>query len=354
MRKQINHILNSRKNKNIQNRNYLSVIQDIENRYKFNNHSLVLCLDNTGSSYLGVKNAVLNLFPTNTVIIPAYYSNPLISDKQILELANHIVSLGFKQLILGSFPQCFEKLALEINKRVAVKTIFHGALSELHEDDKMIKFMDMIKLCQSGVISRLGFVKSGLAQWSSSLFKIDACWLQLFSAKSLNKISKFNDGRIHIGVFGNSTFNKNITNQIAGALLVPNSVIHCFKSSQILEKLFGNRIVVHDYMAHTDFLNLIGSMDLNLHLSFSEGMGGQTFTESISLGVPCLTSFNNEYLSKSDYLSDQLIVQQYDNPLEISKSIEAILNLDIGDQLIQYSQLMNEEATSLRDMFLLQ
>lgn len=352
MRKQINHILNSRKNKNIQNRNYLSVIQDIENLYKFNNHSLVLCLDNTGSSYLGVKNAVLNLFPTNTVIIPAYYSNPLISDKQILDLANHIVSLGFKQLVLGSFPHCFEKLALEIDKRIVVKTIFHGALSELHDCDKMKNFMDMINLCQSGVISRLGFVKSGLAQWSSSLFKIDACWLQLFSAKNLNKISKFKDGRIHIGVFGNSTFNKNITNQIAGALLVPNSVIHCFKSSQYFENLFDERIVLHDHMSHKDFLNLIGSMNLNLHLSFSEGMGGQTFTESISLGVPCLTSFNNEYLRKSDYLSDQLIVQQYDNPLEISKSIHAVLNLDLEEQLIQYSQLMNEEASLLRSAFL--
>lgn len=354
MRKQIIQTLNFRKNKNLQNRNYLSIIQDIENLYKFNNHSLVLCLDNTGSSYLGVKNAVFNLFPTNTVIIPAYYSNALISDKQILDLANHIVSLGFKQLILGSFPNCFEKLALEINKRIVVKTIFHGALSELYEDDKMIKFMDMIKLCQSGVISRLGFVKSGLAKWSNSLFKIDACWLQLFSIMiSTNKFI-FDDGRIHIGVFGNSTFNKNITNQIAGALLVPNSVIHCFKSSQCFENLFGDRIVVHDHMTHTDFLNLIGSMNLNLHLSFSEGMGGQTFTESISLGVPCLTSFNNEYLRKSKYLSDLLIVQQYDNPYEISKSIHAVLNLDMRQQLIKYSVLMNEEATILRDIFIRQ
>ncbi len=352
MRKQIIHILNFRKNTNLHNRNYLSLIQEIENVYRFNDHSLVLCLDNTGSSYLGVKNAVLNLFPTNTVIIPAYYSNALISDEQILNLANHIVSLGFKQLILGSFPHCFEKLALEIDKRIVVKTIFHGALSELHDFDKMKNFMDMIKLCQSGVISRLGFVKSGLAQWSISLFKIDACWLQLFPITGLNNKFTFDDGRIHIGVFGNSTFNKNITNQIAGALLVPNSVIHCFKSSQYFENLFGDRIVLHDHMSHKDFLNLIGSMNLNLHLSFSEGMGGQTFTESISLGVPCLTSFNNEYLRKSNYLSDQLIVQQYDNPLEISKSINVVLNLDLEEQLIEYSQLMNDEASLLRSAFL--
>jgi hypothetical protein len=105
-------------------------------------------------------------------------------------------------------------------------------------------------------------------------------------------------------------------------------------------------------MSHKDFLNLIGSMNLNLHLSFSEGMGGQTFTESISLGVPCLTSFNNEYLRKSNYLSDQLIVQQYDNPLEISKSINVVLNLDLEEQLIEYSQLMNDEASLLRSAFL--
>ena len=35
---------------------------------------LAVCIENTGSSFLGIKNATFNLFPKNTLVLPAYYS----------------------------------------------------------------------------------------------------------------------------------------------------------------------------------------------------------------------------------------------------------------------------------------
>ena len=51
---------------------------------------LAICLENTESSFLGVKNATLNLFPTNTVVLPAYYSNISLTNKQFIELGKSI------------------------------------------------------------------------------------------------------------------------------------------------------------------------------------------------------------------------------------------------------------------------
>ena len=59
---------------------------------------LAICLENTESSFLGVKNATLNLFPTNTVVLPAYYSNISLTNKQFIELSEAIVNNGFNQV----------------------------------------------------------------------------------------------------------------------------------------------------------------------------------------------------------------------------------------------------------------
>ena len=63
-------------------------------------------------------------------------------------------------------------------------------------------------------------------------------------------------------------------------------------------------------MNHNKFKKLLSEMDINLHLSFSEGMGGQIFTESLSIGVPCLSSYNNDFLAYNKYLRNLLYVKK--------------------------------------------
>lgn len=352
MKKHIINIINKHKTLKFYQKNYLSVVAQIDRICKSGDSTIVLTLDNTGTSYLGVKNAILNLFPENTVIIPAYYSNLLISSKHLRQIAEHLIDVKCKQLILGSFPPCFVDFVKTVDKRIIVKTIFHGALSELHEESKQEQFKQLINLCTSGDISALGFVKSGLAEWCRKSFGINAHWLQLIPIQKKEVINKYGENNIHIGIFGNNSFNKNIINQIAGALLIENAIIHVFSSGAFFEHFFKERIVVHKLMNHEEFICLLGSMHLNMHLSFSEGMGGQTFTESLSLGVPCLTSYNNEYLKKSTYLSDLLIVDQYDNPFKIGKAISVVLDMNLNQQLIEYSKIMEKEAVLLLNDFL--
>ena len=56
------------------------------------------------------------------------------------------------------------------------------------------------------------------------------------------------------------------------------------------------RIIEHGKnLTHDRFLQVLGSMDLNLYMSYSESWGLVAY-ESEALGVPCINSFQVNYL----------------------------------------------------------
>lgn len=333
--------------------NLLDSIKEISSK---GNVVLAICLDSTGSSYLGVKNATLNLFPENTIILPAYYSNIKLSDKQIILLSELILNSGFEQVIFSTMPLSMNFFLNQLADKTNVKVIFHGALSELSQEVNELQFFNMISLAKEGKIKKIGFVKSGLEKWSNLLFSIPTCQLQLRPISPLDCLSNFKkSGKINIGIFGNSSFNKNIHNQIAGALAVENSIIHTSLDTKFLQMGFDDRIIVHPFMDHLTFIRLISQMDINLHLSFSEGMGGQVFTESLALGVPCLTSYNNEYLRHDEGLQELMTIKQYENPWEIAKAIKRVIDSDLKglrNKLLNYSPIIEKEHDFLLRLFL--
>ncbi len=315
---------------------------------------VAICLENTNSSFLGVKNATFNLFPDSTLVLPAYYSNIKLTEKQFIELSELIVSEGFEQVVISTLPLSMNKLLDLLSDKIYVKVIFHGALSELSNEVNEKQFFNMIQLAQKGKIKKIGFVKSGLENWSSHLFEIQTNQLQLRPIKP-NVNQKIKTKKINIGIFGNSTFNKNIYNQIAGALAVENVMIHTSLNTKFSEIGFNDKIIIHPFMDHETFVQLISQMDINLHLSFSEGMGGQVFTESLAQGVPCLTSYNNEYLRHDLELLKLLTVEQYENPWQITKAIEKVLAFDretLRTKLFDYSFLIEKESEMLLNAFL--
>jgi glycosyltransferase involved in cell wall biosynthesis len=315
---------------------------------------VAICLENTNSSFLGVKNATFNLFPDSTLVLPAYYSNIKLTERQFIELSELIISEGFEQVVISTLPLSMNKLLDLLTDKICVKVIFHGALSELSNEVNEKQFFNMIQLAQKGKIKKIGFVKSGLENWSNHLFEIQTNQLQLRPIKP-NLNQKIKTEKINIGIFGNSTFNKNIYNQIAGALAVENVMIHTSLNTKFSEIGFNDKIIIHPFMDHETFVQLISQMDINLHLSFSEGMGGQVFTESLALGVPCLTSYNNEYLRHDKELLKLLTVEQYENPLEIANAIKKVINSDLNElrnQLLNYSSIIEKECQFLLSLFL--
>lgn len=320
------------------------------------NKVLAICLENTESSFLGVKNATFNLFPSSTLVLPAYYGEISLTNKQFIELSEAILNNGFNQVIISALPISMNKLLNLLAEKICVKVIFHGALSELSNETNEKQFFNMIELAQKGKIKKIGFVKSGLESWCSELFNIPTSQLQLKPITPVLQTINFKKtNKINIGIFGNTSFNKNLYNQIAAALTIENVIIHTSLETKFSAFGFADRIVVHPFMDHVPFVQLISQMDINLHLSFSEGMGGQVFTESLAAGIPCLTSYNNEYLRHDLDLQKLLTVEQYENPWQISKAIEQIISMDLSllsERLIDYSTIIEKEHENLLESFL--
>jgi hypothetical protein len=345
-------------NSKIHNRLELKrIIERIQEIAKNQESNLAICIENTHSSYLGVKNATFNLFPNSTIVLPAYYSDILLSEQEFKILTEEIKRHKFKNVIISTLPVSMNPFLELLTEYENVKVIFHGAFSELSNETIEKQLIKMIHDTKSGKIKRLGFVKSGLDKWAQKTFGIDCVQLQLKPLK-IEKKSLYSENKttkIKIGIFGNSGFNKNLHNQIAGALAVENSEIHTTIHTGFENCGFQNRIIVHPLLNHTEFIGLLADMSINLHLSFSEGMGGQIFTESLSIGIPCLTSYNNEYLKFDTYLQNLLTVKQYDNPWEIKKAIESVMLIDrqeLSQQIQDYSRHIEREYKILLDAFL--
>lgn len=312
---------------------------------------LCICLNNTGSAYLGVKNATKNLFPKNTLILPAYFSNILISKKGETELCEKINNYNFQQIILSGQPSSMNFLVDNCFKFSKIKTIFHGALTEIFEYEKGHQFKKIISQLENKKLNSISFVKSGLAEWIFETYKLPSFFIQLNN--EINEPLLKSNQIKKIGIFGSNNLNKNIINQIASAISIKNTEIHTFSKTSFFEN--HKKVVLHNKMNHNNFKKLLSEMDINLHLSFSEGMGGQIFTESLSLGVPCLSSYNNDFLTHNKYLSNLLYVKKIDNPIYIKDSIIKVFKeekMKLQKELKNHIILKNKEAHHLLNFFL--
>lgn len=317
---------------------FISLKRSFEGFVK-NKSFIVLTPDNTGVNWLGVKNATLSMYPENTFVFPQSYSQPKLSPTQLIEFTKLISISNIKLLVFSGTATYVLKWIEQFHKlNIECGIIFHGGLAEMsYSNEHRQNMKTVIEMANRGVISRIGVVKDGLDNWfqnhsNCKVFRVLPAMEIPTSIKSL----KFNDGKIHIGVFGNSSYNKNRHTQVAAASMIKDSVIHVLEPNEFDYGIPVERIVTHTNLNRNDFLSLLGSMDINLYCSFSESWG-QIVIESLALGVPCIYS-NNSGISEI-INSTQCLINEYDNVVAIATKIELLLkggNIDFD--LNSYSE----------------
>ena len=287
---------------------------------------IVITPNNTGSNWLGVKNATLSMYPKNTFVFPQYYSQPKLSPDQLLEFANIVARSKIKLIISSGTPAyILEWIKLFQKTTIECGIIFHGGLAEMsYSENNRKNIKTIIELGNKGYISKIGVVKDGLDSWFKRFSNCNV--FRVVPGIELPKIisyKKFNDGKFHIGVFGNSNYNKNRHTQVAAASLIKNSIIHVLEPNEFDYGIPKERIVSHNNLNRNDFLSLLGSMNINLYCSFSESWG-QVIIESLALGTPCIYS-NNSGISRI-INSSKYLINEYDNVISIANKIENLLN----------------------------
>lgn len=282
-----------------QNKVVISHLKVEIQRIRTKNNVLVLYGSPTEGNWKGIGNATVGLFPENALQIPQLYSNSVLNKKETEGICNFIQELNFKKVIISGFADYFFDWIQLLHFSTQIEIIFHGTISEFHESEKRIFIGRLIQLGNSGVIHRFGFVKEGMDVVFNKLYNFD-CYHQPLSIPIIpSELSLLNldKSNIHVGVFGADTFNKNLHNQVIHALMIENVIVHVLDKS-IFEYLnVPERIIEHGKnLNKIQFLSILGSMDLNLYMSFNESWG-LVYHESLALGVSSLGSLNMDYLN---------------------------------------------------------
>ena len=320
-------------------------------------HSIfTLFAENTGYSNQGVKSAGISLFPNNWIALPHYYSHSLLSPNDHKKIGELIGYLNFDQLIFNSFTPYFYDIAAaakEVYPKIKVKVIHHGFLAEFSGDEfQRMTFNKIIEGRRSGVIDAIGFVKKGLALTIEKYFNL-SCFEIILPNNKIRARPPFYSENLNIGCLVNNSFRKNIHNQVMAASLIEEAKVHVFKNSE-LDYLDRGQFIQHEYMKHEQFYNLLGSMNVNLHVTFSEGMGGQVCSESISQGVPCLSADTSAFFDYDIGLKEKLVVKGFDDSWYIYQKIQELLNDydNLSKLCLEYSKHLNTLAKHRMNAFL--
>ena len=275
-----------------------SIINDIK-IIRNDHNSIAFYGSPTGSNWLGIKNATTGIFPNNSIEIPQVYSNANISVKDQNKICSELVKLDFKKVIISGFANYFFDWIDLLHKNIDVEIIYHGTISEFHDNNTQQFISKIINYSKKNKISSLGFIKADLDNIFKKLYDINCHHQPLNEPNIPSNIKKIqlDNSKIHIGVFGSNTFNKNIHNQVIHALMLEKSIIHVLDKSIFKYLNMDDRIIEHGKNLNAIvFLEILGSMDLNLYMSYSESWGLIQY-ESEKMGVPCLTIDKINYIS---------------------------------------------------------
>jgi hypothetical protein len=290
--------------KSVFNSNHTKIDLQIlkKNIAKIRHYTEVLCIygSPTLGNWLGIANATKSLYPENSIEIPQHYSNSVFTTKQTIELCEFIDEQKFEKIIISGFASYFFNWIELLHDNCFIEIIFHGTISEFHDKSKQNYIERLIDFGKKEKIKRFGFVKKGLENVFSSLYQFNTYHQALPEPIIPENIKKMDldKSKLHIGVFGADTFNKNLHNQVIHALMLDNTIIHVLDKSIFSYLQLDERIVEHgSNLTREKFLTVLGSMDLNLYMSFNESWGLVAY-ESEALGVPCLKSIDTQYLSE--------------------------------------------------------
>lgn len=317
---------------------------------------IVLCPTPTDTHWLGINRATHNLFPSCTLDMPQEYSRSTLSGPDLVKFSDTLAGADFRIVVLSGFPAYWGNVLRRMRQRSRsqVYHVFHGTFSERGGARSAGSFLP-VQLAKEGLIDRVGVIRQDIVDTIGKVYGID-CMALSNMTPDISGIRQrpLSRQRTQVGALGHPGFNKNLHNQVVAAILLENTVAHVTEAEDFVYLNRPDRIVGHGGTLPRDqFLSLLGSMDINLHLSFSESFG-QVALESLALGVPCLVSPTTNVLDLDPGLRQLLTVTRIDSPTDIARHIGSLLpDLDaLRPRCTAYADRMDAHARKLLEAFL--
>jgi len=281
----------------------------------------------------------------------------ILSDDHCARLVRFLEDCSAKQIVINGVPPRIDLLALTLAQQLpAVQQyfVYHGSPSQAHfSEDQLLR--RILQLTELGAVRKVGFVKSGLAEFFRSIGYPAEGVMNICRLPFRKPRSGFGpDGKVQIGVFAPMIPHKNVETQLIAALMVPGTIVHTSEQPQLayLERS-RSRIINHGILPRSDFLELLGTMDAALYVSLVECYP-MTVIESLAYGVVCLTSHSSTLFNAKPPLLEALVVREHDNPRAIARQLTAAL--EDRERLVlaaqEHIEQLNELAESRWHQFL--
>lgn len=305
------------------------------NRIRSFSEEVMITGEPKGNSWRGVYNGAIAFFPYRVLVIPQHYSTPVFNETVIEELCFHLIRTGFRKIIFSGYSPQYKPFYLflskakrKLNSDAKIFLIHHSSFTSNREDSGVIPTLkEILELHQNGFIHHIGFIKKGMSETFEAVAGIKSSHLIPMTKKIPYKVFEKTHEYpgLNIGVFTGNHYRKNIDNQVAAALMFPESAVHVHSNNEF-DYLFNNdRITEHPFSEDYDaFLSLIGSMSINFYVTLSECFG-LFITESLSVGVPCLGALNSGLFDYDEELKSFLVVEEFDNSAAIFKQSEIVV-----------------------------
>ena len=240
------------------------------------------------------------------------------------QLVEILQATGVERILVHGYPPGTEILLSEAKRRgLWTACILHSSPAQ-HTGDGVEGSVAQraLELSGAGVIDKVGFVKKGVAEAFAALgYRAEHLPNRSPRATTSNRMD-LGEG-LHVGVFAEPIFRKNVATQILAASMLTGAVIHVMRAPD-LAYLRACRIVEHGETGWSDFQGLLASMDLNLYVTLSE-CHPMTPLESYLGGVPCLVSDTSELFEGDAVLHDLTVVAQHDNPTTVARAAMRLL-----------------------------
>jgi glycosyltransferase involved in cell wall biosynthesis len=288
---------------------------------------IAICPKPLENNWQGISSATEGLFPGRTFHLPQYFSNTPYTNKELNEIANLLIKNNSEHIIFSGYLAYFNSLIIPIaNSGKKVSVIYHGSHTSILEDSNAaLHFKSLIQLSKQSILYKIGFVKKDMDKTFNLLTGENFYSILLKTDEALFSINPNQYDGLNIGVLTYNLFRKNLYNMVSAALLNKDAIVHMKKKylSDYLDN--SERIKFHDTSKNkTEFLKILGGMSINLYVSFSE-CWGQLVSESLAMGVPCLSSDVSAVLDFDEDLKKLLIVKEFDNDFAIYKKTKEVI-----------------------------
>jgi hypothetical protein len=239
-------------------------------------------------------------------------------------LFDHITATSVETVVIQGWPPGAAGFVARLHEvGIVVKCVLHSSPAQHGaEAGEAAVVSEVLSLARTGVLVEVGMAKLGVPEaFTAAGHPVTYVPNRV---PVLPEITKVDLGPgLHIGVFAEPFWRKNVVTQLLAVGLLEGAVAHVMRRPDV-SYLDQVSVVEHGELAWDEFVSLQGSVDLNLYVTLSE-CHPSTPQESYLAGVPCLISRVSGVFADDPRLWEITTTDRPDDPSAIAAAATRLL-----------------------------